>query len=701
MKNKVKIEGLDCPNCARSLEGEICKLPSVKDAKIDFLKCELEYEGDKTALSDIIKLTKKLEPAAKIIDKNNENSEKTDKKSQKKLIFDLIMIFIGVIIGVVIYFVKMPMALYWTLYVVAALVLGYKTYYKTVALLLRGKINENLLITISVIGASFVGEHLEGLMVIGLYSIGKIFEGLAVDKSRKSIAALVKTQPEYAVLFNDGEERKVAPEEVKKGDLIIIRPGEKVPVDGIIEEGQTGVDKQSLTGESRPELVKAGQEILSGSIVLDSVIVVRTTNVYKESAINKIMELVENAEKAKSKTETFISKITKWYTLGIIILSLTVFAIVFAVTRNLDSAIYRGLIFLVISCPCAFAISVPLTYFSGLGNASKQGILIKGSNYLDVLSKLKVLCFDKTGTLTTGKFEVTQVNVCDENLKENDLIKLCAIGEQYSIHPIAKVIVEAYKKGLNESDEQNKSELPEAQNVTEIAGKGVRYNYDGKNYFVGRKSENLGHTTVELFEDDKKLGEIILNDKIKESSFECLQELKNCQIKTALLTGDSFAVAKNTAEKLGIDEFKAQILPDEKFEALKKYKSESGKNFVGFVGDGLNDAPSLALADVGISMGISGSPASVEASDVVIVDDDPEKIVKAIKISKATKRIVIENIVLSGLIKVVFLALGSAGITGMVLAVFADVGVTLFAILNALRALTYKPERRGRVRSKI
>ncbi len=436
----VKIEGLDCPNCARALEGELNKLPSVKSAKIDFVKSRLIFESndcaDEHTLEEITKLTKKLEPDVKIISKSGNK----DKKGRLKFIFDLVALFLGIAIGFVIFFVPMPVWAFWTLYVVAILLLGYKTYYKAVTQIFRGTVNENLLLTISVIGASIVGEHMEGLMVIALYSIGKIFESLAVNRSRKSIESLVKMQPEFAVVVTENGEERVMPKEVKLGSTIIVRAGEKVALDGVIISGASSVDMQSLTGESVPVSLKEGNEVLSGSIVLDGVLQIKTTKEYDESTIKKILNLIENASQNKSKTETFISKITKWYTLGIVVLAVLVWGIVWAVTKNIDTAVYRGLIFLVISCPCAFAISVPLTYFSGLGNASKRGILIKGSNYLDACAKLDTMVFDKTGTLTSGQFSINEIK---SEIREEELIFLASIGEQYSIHPLAKAIVSA------------------------------------------------------------------------------------------------------------------------------------------------------------------------------------------------------------------------------------------------------------------
>jgi len=682
MKKKVRIEGLDCPNCARSLEIEINKLDSVKWAKLDFLKSSLEFDCDnfQNAIEDIEKVTKELEPDAKLI----KNNEKSNKKAFKSLILDLFTLFLGITIGIIIFFVRMPTWSYWLLYSLSALALGYKTYYKAVRLLFKGIVNENLLITISVIGASIVSEHMEGLMVIALYSIGKIFEGLAVDKSRRSIEALAKIQPEFAVVVDEnGNEQKLAPDEVEKGSIIIVKPGEKVAIDGIIIDGECDFNMQSLTGESLPVKLGYGQEVLSGAIALNGVVKIKTSQSYSNSTISKIMELVEHASQNKSKTETFISKLTKYYTLGIIALSLIVWAIVWAVTKDFNSAIYRGLIFLVISCPCAFAISVPLTYFSGLGNASKNGILIKGSNYLDACAKIKIMAFDKTGTLTSGQFKIDKIISYNQNISEDDLLEIAAKGEQFSIHPLAKAIVSEAEK--LESFSKNNENI---ENLKEIGGKGIEFSLSGKNYFVGRQNNNEIETVVEIYENEIKLGEIVLSDQIKPTSKEAIARLKKQGIKTLLLSGDNKGSVERVSRQLEIDQSHFGLLPQDKYNLIESLKN--GKDTVGYVGDGINDAPSLTLCDVGFSMGINGSPASIEASDIVLVDDNPQKIASAIKISKFTKKIVLENIILSAAIKVIFLVLGSVGITGMLSAVFADVGVTLIAIFNSLRALKHK-----------
>lgn len=678
MIKKYKIEGLDCPNCAKSLENKLNELKSIKSAKINFVKSLIEIESDdeETALKDAISLTRKLEPDAVIV------ANKKSKAGSNNLIWlDFGILLIGLVIGILVFTIKVPLPAYWTLFVISALLMGYKTYYKAMNLLIKGVINENFLVTLSIVGATLVGEHFDGLMVVALYSIGKILESFALNKSKKSIESLTNIKPEFAVIVGkDGNETRVEPSEIKIGDILIVKAGEKVAVDGIVENGSVSLNTQSLTGESLPQLVNKGDEILSGSIVLDGVVYVKATKPYTESTVSKIIDLIENASDKKAKTETLISKMSKWYTLGVVVLAVVVWGIVWAVSKNFNTAIYRGLIFLVVSCPCAFAISVPLTYFSGIGNASKNGILIKGSNYLDILAKIDLIAFDKTGTLTTGEFQITDIIVKDKKLSKEDIIYLASLGEQYSNHPLAKAIVKACNKTLMK-----------VQDVKEIAGKGVEYSLDNIKYFIGRKSKKQKNTSVEVYRGKQLLGQIHLRDAIKDNSKETIHQLKELGVHTAMLSGDNDEIVKAVASEIEIDEAYSKLLPEDKFKWIEKAKT-SRKN-IGYVGDGINDAPSLTLADVGISMGLNGSNASIEASDIVIANDNPQKIVDGIKISKYTRRIVWQNIIISAVIKITFLTLGALGITGMLSAVIADVGVTLLAILNSLRALKFKPKK--------
>ena len=717
MTKKVKLFGLNCGHCAQKLETEIKKLKTVKNAEINFIKSTLEFESDDIdlALKQIIKLTKKIEPEAEIISENEHNHCKINgrinsccahenyefsankkhkhddeghcpcceppkkTKKQNTIFLDLLFLTLGLVLGISALFVKNNVVVHYILLFLGVVSLGWKVYLKAIRLLIKGIINENLLLTISVFGAVAIKKDMEAVMVIALYSIGKILEGLAVKKSRKAIEKITNFKPQYAVVVINGEEIKVDPKEVKLGEIIVVRPGESVPIDCEILYGQTSLNTQSLTGESLPMVAKPGDKILSGSIVIDGVITAKTTALFEDSTVSKILNLIENNGQKKSKVETVISKITKWYTLGVICLSLLTFGVVFLVTNSLKTAFYRGLIFLVISCPCAFAISVPLSYFSGLGNASSKGILIKGTTFLDSCARLKTVVFDKTGTLTTGKFIIEKVVVEDKNLTEKQVLKLAGIGEQYSVHPLAKCITEYAGKNLPKPDE-----------IKEVAGEGVYYTYNAKKYFAGKKTKNLSETCVEIFENNKLLARIFLSDKVKETSKKEIENLKKLGIKTVLLSGDKKLSVEKIANEIGVSEFESELLPQDKSSWIEKEK-ENTKDSLAFVGDGLNDAPSLILADVGFCMGLEGNSASIEASDIVLSDDNPEKISKAIKISKYTRKIVWQNIGFSALIKILFLTLGAFGVTGMLAAVIADVGVTVLAILNSLRALKFKP----------
>lgn len=674
MTKKYKIQGLECPNCARALEEQLNSGKYIKSAKIEFVNStlELKSEDEQKALEEAVKIAKQVEPDAKII-VENENSKKTN----IGVVVDVCLLSIGIILAIIVLTVSMPVWLYWTMFVISALLMGYKTYYRALKLLLKGTINENFLVTLSVIGATLVGEHCDGLMVVGLYTIGKILESIALNKSKKSIEELTNIKPEFAYLVNENnEEIKVDPSEIKVGDTIIVKAGEKVAVDGIVTSGSVTLNTQSLTGESLPVSVSEGDEILSGSIVLDGVLYIKATKEYKNSTVSKILNLIENASDKKTKTETVISKIARWYTLGVILLAIGVLGIVWAVTHNLNTAIYRGLIFLVISCPCAFAISVPLSYFSGIGNASRKGILVKGSNYLDILTKIEAVDFDKTGTLTTGEFEIVNVT-STSNYKKEEIVFYACLGEQYSNHPLAK--------GITRNCTQK---LPKSEKIKEIAGEGVYFEYNNNNYFVGRKQKDLQKTMVEVYENDKQIGIIELCDSVKESTKPCIKDLKAMGIKTIMLSGDNENAVNDVAKDIGLDEAYGKLLPEDKYKFIENQKNN--KVVMAYVGDGINDAPSLTLADVGISMGLNGSEASIEASDIVIANDNPQKIVEAIKISKFTRKIVWQNIILSAVVKVAFLTLGALGITGMLSAVIADVGVTLVAILSSIRALRYK-----------
>lgn len=674
MKKELNVIGLDCGHCALTLEKYLEKVDGVKSCNINFStsKIFIETEDDnfRAVFKNIVKTAKQVNPDVKITE---------EKQTGNNIrLYDIILYVIGLIMGIVVLFVDLHPVLFWCMLVVSALLMGYRTYIKAILQLRHLKINENTLITLSIIGAVAVGESMEGLMVIALYTLGKMLEAKAVNYSRKSISTLIDNQPEYAILVTEEKEQKVKPEVVKVDDITIVRAGEKVALDGVVVEGSATINKSHLTGESEPVVVTVGDVIQSGSIVLDSTLKIKVTSEYKDGTVAKILGLVSNASSKKSKTESFISKVSSWYTLGVIVLSVIVFGITWLVLRDVSTAVYRGLIFLVVSCPCAFAISVPLTYFSGIGRCSKQGILIKGSTYIDTCAKLDKIIFDKTGTLTSGKFSVSKVEFT-KGVDETNFMDIVVAGEKNSLHPIAVAICEYYPKP--------KKKL-KVKNFMELVGKGIQFEIDGKTYFVGRAKSKVGSTLVEVKEDGKTLGKIQLDDAIKPESKSSVDEIRELGVKTMMLTGDNQGIATKVATELQIDDYSAGLLPDDKFRIIEEEKAK--KISIGFVGDGLNDAPALAMADVGISMGIMGSPATIETSDIVIADDNLKQIPRLIKISRKTKRIAMGNIIFALVTKLLFLTLGALGITGMLLAVFADVGVTMLAILNSLRVLMYK-----------
>ena len=676
MKKEYNITGLDCGHCALTLEKYLQKVDGVISASINFStsKLYLEIEDDKvlSTIKNINKTIKQVNPDVKISQDYDHSFDSTVSQ------LDIILYCVGLVLGLIILFVKpIPTWLYFTMLITSLLLMGYKTYFKAIFQSIHLKLDENTLVTISIIGACALNESMEGLMVIALYTLGKMLESRAVNYSRKSISALINTQPEYAIILKDEREEKVKPEQVEVGDIIVVKPGEKIPVDGVIIDGNCNIDKRHLTGESIPVNVSVDDSVPSGSIVLDGVLKIKATSKYTDSTVSKILNLVSNATNKKSKTETFISRFSSYYTLGVIILSFVVWGITWAVLGNINTAIYRGLIFLVVSCPCAFAISVPLSYFSGIGRCSKQGILIKGSNYLDTCASIDEILLDKTGTLTTGEFEVVKVETT-QGTKESELFEIVVAGEQNSLHPIAKAICGFY----------GKNSKCVAKNYHEVAGKGIEFEIKRNKYFVGRSLNSKGYTQVDVLKSDKLIGSIYLQDKIKSSSYVMVENLKKLNVSSMMLTGDNMSIAKKVCQDIGINSYHAELMPQDKFNILEKEKSK-GKT-VAFVGDGINDAPALTLSDVGISMGIMGSQATIESSDVVIADDNLKRIPDLIKISKRTKKIVLENIIFAGVTKLTFLILGALGITGMLLAVFADVGVTLLAILNSLRVLTYK-----------
>ena len=571
--------------------------------------------------------------------------------------------------------------------IVGYVILLYRTAKNAVKLLKQSHtVNENFLVTISCIGAYLIGKPSEGFMVIVLYEIGKILEEKAINKTRKSISDLMDIKPEYANLKNNNEIKKVKPESVEIGDILVIKQGEKIPLDGVVTSGKASLNVASLTGESKLKNVEETSEVLSGSIVTEGMLEIRVTKTYKNSTVSRILDLVEHATDKKAKTETFVNKAARIYTPVVFALAILI-AIILPVVSDVNftgtnGSIYRALIFLVISCPCAIAISVPLSYFSGIGKSSKQGILIKGSNFLDIVKDVKEIVFDKTGTLTKGEFEIQEIEVLDEEYNKDNILEFAVLGEQFSNHPIAKSIL------------KNQT-IPEKQiaDFKEIPGEGISYKIEDKNIFIGaNKEENEKNsdasTKIQVKINDKTVGIIHLADTIKPGTKEAISDLKNMNIKTRMFTGDNKEVALKIGEELNIDEVKYEMLPDQKYKELEKLINNNYK--VAFVGDGINDSPVLALADVGISMGGVGSSSAIEASDIVIMTDDIRKIKEAINISKYTNKIIKQNLIFAIGVKVLVLVLSALGIAQMWQAVFADVGVTLLTIINTLRILKMK-----------
>ena len=584
------------------------------------------------------------------------------------------------------------------MYLVPYVVIGYDVLRKAFFNILHGSVfDENFLMTVATIGAVGTGEFREAVAVMLFYQIGELFQSVAVGKSRKSIAAMMNIRPDHANLERDGNIEEIAPEDAAPGSIIVIRPGERVPLDGVIITGATQTDTSALTGESVPVTLREGDDILSGTVNLSAVVRVRVTKPYGESTVSKILDLVENASSKKAKAENFITRFSKIYTPAVVIAAVLLAVLpplIFGNTGELwREWIHRALTFLVISCPCALVISVPLSFFGGTGGASKCGILIKGGNYMEALSKADTVVFDKTGTLTKGVFNVTALH--PETSNEDELIELAAYAENYSTHPIARSVKEAYNLPIDTN---------RIGTIEEIAGKGICAQIDGRTVYVGnsRLMDLIGvqfrpchkcteGTIVHVASDGQYLGHLMISDEVKEDAKASIDALTRTGIKTVMLTGDTKKTGETVAQKLGIREVYCELLPEDKVKQTEELLFSSNKNkTVAFVGDGINDAPVLSRADVGIAMGACGSDAAIEAADIVLMDDKPSKIVTAVQLSKRTLRLVKENIIFILIVKLIVLILGALGIAGMWWAVFADVGVAVIAILNAMRALNIR-----------
>lgn len=703
------IKGLECPQCAAKIEHNLNALDEIKAATVDVLGKKIVINPNKKFSSeDITKLVQKevdrVEEGVTVLMPNSAIEEDEEIEETKENFKSIRNRFIlgAIILAAAIFVPKNLFVPRLILFLISYFTVGYDVLFKAVKNIKKGQIfDENFLMAIATLGAFAIKEFPEAVSVMLFYQIGEMFQDLAVGKSRKSITSLMNIRPDYANLKIEGEIKKVLPKEVKLGDIIVIKPGEKVALDGKIINGSSTFDTSALTGEAIPRTFEIGDEILSGFINTTNLVEIEVTKSFENSTISKILDLVQNASSKKSKTENFITKFARFYTPAVVIIALliAILPMIFVKDAQFSTWLYRALIFLVVSCPCALVVSIPLGFFGGIGGASKNGILIKGANYLEALNNLETVVFDKTGTLTKGKFKVSEINVQNSKYTKDDLLKYAAIAESFSNHPIAQSIVLEYEKNNKKLEKTDSSEFE----FEEIAGHGVKVKYENSEILAGNlkllKKENVEATekdavgtVVYVAKDGKYLGNLIIADEIKEDAKKTVEELNNLGIKNVvMLTGDNRKIGENVASKLNISKVFTDLLPlgkVEKMEEFLKNKSTNGK--VLFVGDGINDAPVLARSDIGVAMGGVGSDAAIEAADMIIMNDEPSKIVTALKIAKKTKKIVWQNIIFALGVKIIILVMGALGFATMWEAVFGDVGVALIAILNATRALTYK-----------
>lgn len=671
MKYKFNIKNLDCANCAREVEKSLNEDKKINKAVVNFNTSTITVETDlDDAFSYVKETVAMIEPDAIL------SEEKIESDNNK----DVYRLLIGAVIGILGIVIKIsPVNM--ILIVIAYIILIYKTLLTALKQLKNRKINENFLVSISAIGAYLLGKHHEGLMVIFLYELGKMLEAKAVSRSRNSVSELMNIKEESSNLKVNNKIKKVPTTEVSIGDIIVVKEGERVPLDGIVIKGNSLVDTSFLTGESIPVSVKQGSVLLSGSINKGDILEIKVTSLYKDSTVSKILELVENATERKAKAETIVSKYSSKYTLAVIIIALLVsFVLPLVSSLSLSKCIYKGLTILVISCPCAIAISVPLSYFSGIGRASKEGILVKGSNYLDSIKDISDIAFDKTGTITTGEFCISKINIYDKKYNEDKIMEIFTSGEALSNHPIAKSILKKHEGEVDFSC---------VKNFKEVSGSGISFTYRKDSVKIGSakfcKSKDVNNN-IYLSINDKVVASLVIEDDIKNCTIDTISKLKELGINVYMFTGDSKDKAISIASKVGIDNVNYEMLPEDKYNSLE-HIIKNKRGVVAFVGDGINDAPVVKLADLGISMGLNGSDSAIEASDIVIMNDDISKILNAIKISKKTSRIIKENLIFAFGIKITVLILAILGLTSMFAAVFADVGVTILCILNTLRIL--------------
>ena len=694
MENKeelqLTLEGLNCANCARKIEEKVGKMEGVKESNLNFttttLNVKLERKvKEEHAINEIKKIVEALEPHVKVEKKvsGKTNVQRAKFEVKPTLIIGTILYLIAVIGDF-----KGALAL--ILFVASYLLIGGKVVLTAIKNIARGQLfDENFLMTVATIGAFSIKEYPEAVAVMLFYEIGETIQGYAVNRSRSSISSLMDIRADYANIIIDGKEKKVSPETVKVEDIILVKPGEKIPLDGIVVEGESFVDTSALTGESVPRKIAVNDEILSGGINTNGVLKVKVTKKFGESTVSRILEMVENAANKKANTEKFITKFAKVYTPIVVALAILIAVVpsIFIKDALFSTWLYRALVFLVVSCPCALVVSVPLGFFAGIGGASKKGVLVKGSNYLELLKDLETVVFDKTGTLTEGVFTVTEINT--NNIQKEKLIEVAAMAESFSNHPIAISIIKEYGKEID------KEVIEEYE---EIAGHGIKAVINNEEILIGNAKlmnqfnisynevDSIG-TVVYCAINGEFKGSIVISDKIKENAAEALINLKAAGVKkTVMLTGDNKKTAEKVGEKVNIDEVHSELLPLGKVKEVEKLLKASNKNGrLAFVGDGVNDAPVLARADIGIAMGGIGSDAAIEAADVVLMKDDINALVDAINVSKKTNKILWQNIIFALGVKVIIMVLGTFGIANMWTAVFADVGVTIIAIINSTR----------------
>nr|WP_243106011.1 heavy metal translocating P-type ATPase [Clostridium fermenticellae] len=692
------IEGLDCANCAAKIEREVNKIDGVKSAVVDFVSARLIININKPSKKNEIieeakKISKRIEPDVKFIE-TYEKRKKSDnleaEESNKGEIIRLIIGALGFLVAGIFKF-KPPIEL--GIYLISYMIVGGEVFLTALKNMSKGQVfDENFLMSIATVGAFAIGQYPEGVAVMLFYQFGEMLQGLAVRRSRKSITELMDIRPDYANLKVNDDVKKVFPEEVSVGDIIIIKPGEKVPLDGKVINGDSMLDTSALTGESVPREVHTGDSVLGGTINKNGLLTIEVEKEFSDSTIAKILDLVQNANSKKAPTESFVTKFARYYTPIVVFsaLALAVLPPLFIKGAVFSDWIYRALAFLVVSCPCALVVSIPLGFFGGIGGASKNGILVKGGNYLEALNNAEIVVFDKTGTLTKGVFKVTEVKA-QNGVSNDELMTYAAFAEAYSNHPIASSILNAYGKEIVKDS---------IHNYEEISGYGIKAVINGKEVLAGNyklmNKEGIGYTeadtigtAVHIAVDKEYAGYILISDEIKEDSVKVVKALKSVGIKkTVMLTGDNKAAANKVGERVGIDEVHAELLPDQKVDRIEMlYKEKAPKGKLIFVGDGVNDAPVLARADIGVAMGGVGSDAAIEAADVVIMTDEPSKIASAIKIAKHTRSIVMQNIFFALGVKFLLLILIAIGIGTMWEAVFGDVGVTLIAVLNSMRTL--------------